>query len=116
MSGGNDTEIAREVVIHIRVSEEEKDQIQRLAKAQGKTVSEYARDRCLLEWTHRDLEDLGFGLILEKIRTKGYPDDYVKRWVGDLIVRLMGIPVYDAKYEKRMERQREFLRKEGIIR
>lgn len=101
--------------INFVVSEEDGLEIKRRAKLEGKSVSEYIRDRCILDWTHRELEDLGFGLILEKLRKRGYPDGYVKEFVGETLRMLRDIPKYSDGYEKKMEERRERLRYDGVL-
>ena len=101
--------------INFVVSQEDGIEIKKRAKLEGKSVSEYVRDRCILEWTDRELVDLGFGLVVEKLRSRGYPDDYIKDFVGEMLRMLRDIPVYSEEYKYQMMMKRERMRYYGEI-
>lgn len=98
-------------IIALRATKEEKEKMRRYAEMQGKTISAYCKERCLLPWTHRDLENLGFGLVLEKLREKHYEDAYIKRFVGEMLLFLDSAPEYSPRfeYDKAAERERKGL-------
>ncbi|MBR3645228.1 MAG: hypothetical protein IKN54_02320 [Lachnospiraceae bacterium] len=75
-------------LIKIKCHEHERDKVKKLAKLQGLTIQRYALKRLLLEWTDRDLEDLGFGLMLRALRKKGYSDELIKKIVGNLLATI----------------------------
>ena len=93
--------------IVIKCKEPERDEVKRLANLQGLTIQRYALKRLLLPWVDRDLEDLGFGLVLRAMRDKEYPDSYIKRMVGELLHLIDLAPTWTPEYDKYMEYMRD---------
>lgn len=94
-------------VIRIKCKEWQRDEVRRLANLQGKTIQRYAFDRLMEPWSDKDLEDLGFGLILRELRYKDYPDWYIKKFTGDLLGMLRDAPRFTEEYAKIMEYVRD---------
>lgn len=101
--------------IQIEVSKEEHDLIDRNAMLEKKWIKEYCHDRCVADYTDSELEGFGFGLMIRQFRRMGYPDEYIKKFTGDMIRMLQDIPPYDEGYEKRMDKRREILMQDGLL-
>lgn len=102
--------------IVIKCKEPQRDEVKRLAQLHGKTIQRYALDRLLLPWTDRDLEDLGFGLVLRAFREKQYPDHYIKRFCGETLRAILDSPVYTVELDRLNTKLKEKRRSEEIER
>jgi hypothetical protein len=101
---------AEKATITVTMAAKDKEAIKQLAKVEGKNIATYVRDRCIKSWSDYELEDLGFGLILRAFRKKGYPDSFVREWVGETLRMLRDVPIYSIDYKKGLERAREIKR------
>ena len=107
--------VLKDKVMAVQITSEDYAEVKRLAKLEGKTISKYVRDRTINVWSNYELESMGFGIVLELFRKKGYPDEYIKKFVGDMIRMLQDIPMYDKGYERRMDLKREQMMQEGLL-
>lgn len=93
--------------IKIKCKEEERDEVKRLAQLQGLTIQRYSLKRLMMPYVDRDLEDVGFGLIMRKLREKGYPDTYIKTMCGELLQAVVDAPDWSKEYDEYMRHQRD---------
>ena len=93
--------------ITIKCKEEERDEVKRLAHLQGLTIQRYSLKRLLMPYVDRDLEDMGFGLIMRKLREKGYPNSYIKTMCGELLQAVVDAPDWSKEYDEYMRHYRD---------
>lgn len=100
--------------IVIKCKEDERDEVKRLAQLQGLTIQRYALKRLLKPYEDKDLENVGFGLVMRKLREKGYPDTYIKKMCGELLRLVVDAPEWSEEYDKFMDYQRKKIWEEDI--